>query len=144
MKEHHIQTSIRAPFYELKSPDDDKLIYVLHGYGQLAQFFIQKFTPLQKLGYTIVAPEGLHRFYLEGTSGRVGASWMTKVNRELDILNYIQFLDSLHETYKQKDWKSITVLGFSQGVATAFRWIANGKIEPQEFLLCSNILHRYE
>ena len=92
-------------------------------------------------GYTLVAPEGLHRFYLEGTSGRIGASWMTKENRERDIENYLIYLDTLHQQIaSEKDWDEISVLGFSQGVATAFRWIAEGGISPSKFLICSGLV----
>ena len=35
-----------------------KLIFVLHGYGQLAEFFIRKFHFLEE-DYLIVAPEGM-------------------------------------------------------------------------------------
>lgn len=115
-----------------------KLIYVLHGYGQRAKFFIRKFYELEDKGYTIVAPEGLHRFYLEGTSGRVGASWMTKDHRENDIENYLTFLDRLHtQLSSEQEWQEIAVLGFSQGVATAFRWLATSDIKPTKFLICS-------
>ena len=48
-----------------------RLLVVLHGYGQSAFFFLKKFEFLVAKGYFIVAPEGMHRFYLEGTSGRV-------------------------------------------------------------------------
>ena len=61
-----------------------KLLIALHGYGQLAQYFAKKFIDLPE-DYALLVPEGMHRFYLEGTSGRVGASWMTKEGRELDI-----------------------------------------------------------
>lgn len=141
MKEKQILTEVSSPYFELENDKSDKLIYVLHGYGQLAKFFIQKFKPLQELGFKIVAPEGLHRFYLEGTNGRVGASWMTKENRELDIHNYISMLNNLHtKLKKEKEWKAIHVLGFSQGVATAFRWIADEKIKPSHFLMCSGMI----
>lgn len=131
----------KASVYRLDAESSDKLVYVLHGYGQLAKYFIQKFKPLVERGFTVIAPEGLHRFYLQGTSGRVGASWMTKENRELDIENYLTYLNTLHkEIAKEKDWNSIIVLGFSQGVATAFRWIADGKIIPNQFLLCSGMI----
>ena len=127
--------------YRLDAENSDKLIYVLHGYGQLAKYFIQKFKVLVEQGYTVIAPEGLHRFYLQGTNGRVGASWMTKENRELDIENYLTYLNTLHqEIAKEKDWKKVNVLGFSQGVATAFRWIADGQIKPNQFLLCSGMI----
>lgn len=117
-----------------------KLFYVLHGYGQLAKFFIRKFKGLSD-DYTIIAPEGLHRFYLEGTSGRVGASWMTKENREQDIENYIEYLNAIHELLtKEQEWEEINILGFSQGVATAFRWLAQGSIKPRKFMICSGLV----
>lgn len=131
----------KASVYRMDAEKSDKLIYVLHGYGQLAKFFIQKFKPLVEKGYTIIAPEGLHRFYLQGTSGRVGASWMTKENRELDIENYLTYLNALHmQIAQEKEWKEVIVLGFSQGVATAFRWIADGQVKPSQFLLCSGMI----
>ena len=49
-------------------------LFVLHGYGQLPEYFIRKFRPLSQAGWHVVAPEGAHRFYLQGTEGRVGAS----------------------------------------------------------------------
>ena len=54
------------------------VLYVLHGYGQLPAFFIRKFQAQVNAGWRVVAPEGAHRFYLKGTDGRVGASWMTR------------------------------------------------------------------
>ena len=117
-----------------------KLLYVLHGYGQLAKFFIRKFKQLGE-EYTIIAPEGQHYFYLEGTSDRVGASWMTKENREQDIENYINYLDAIRaEISQEQEWKEVNILGFSQGVATAFRWIAEGEISPSKFLICSGLV----
>jgi len=128
----------QATYY--REGNGSKLLYVLHGYGQLAKFFIRKF---KKLGeeYTIIAPEGQHYFYLEGTSGRVGASWMTKENRAQDIKNHIAYLDAIHaELSKEYDWEEISILGFSQGVATAFRWLAESDIKPSKFLICSGIV----
>jgi len=98
------------------------VLYVLHGYGQLVKFFIQKFKSLEK-DILIVAPEGMHRFYLRGTSGRVGASWMTKEAREIDIqdnLNYLNRIDSIISSEYPIEKKHL--LGFSQGGATALRW----------------------
>ena len=135
----HISFEQRGSYH--RSGDGPKLLYVLHGYGQLAKFFIRKFKAAEGLNYTIVAPEGLHRFYLQGTSGRVGASWMTKENREHDIQNYLNYLDALHaQLTAERDWAEIVVLGFSQGVATAFRWLAESDIKPSKFLICSGLV----
>ena len=124
----------------LREGNGNKLLYVLHGYGQLSKLFIRKFKRLVDHGYTVVDTEGLHRFYLEGTSERIGASWMTKENREQDIVNYIAYLDAIHAEFTgQKEWDEIVVLGFSQGVATAFRWLAESNIKPSKFMICSGL-----
>ena len=97
------------------------LLYVLHGYGQLAKYFIQKFSHLENI--IIVAPEGGHRFYLKGTGGRVGASWMTKEARETDISDNINYLNSLDvQLSKEFSIDKKILIGFSQGGATAIRW----------------------
>jgi predicted esterase len=100
------------------------LLIVLHGYGQLGAYFIRKFKQLSN-EYYIVAPEGMHHFYLKGSSGRVGASWMTKEAREIDIEDNNKYLDAVLESLKsKKTFEKIMLLGFSQGGATAARWSA--------------------
>lgn len=103
----------------------NKVLYVLHGYGQLAKFFIRKFEVLSQK-YHIVAPEGMHRFYLQGSSGRVGASWMTKEARESDIEDNLEWLNTLDDKIAQElQIEERHLLGFSQGGATAARWFAD-------------------
>ncbi len=121
--EQKIQVSKTARYYTHGNIADAKyILYILHGYGQLAEFFIRKFHSLPKDVY-IIAPEGLHRFYLKGSSGRVGASWMTKEAREDDIQDNLNWLSELDITISNqiKPIKKF-VLGFSQGGATAARW----------------------
>jgi len=103
-----------------------KLLVVLHGYGQSAFFFLKKFEFLVAKGYFIVAPEGMNRFYLEGTSGRVGASWMTREARLDDIQDNFKYLEAIVGKFTaQNTFSSIDLLGFSQGAATATRWFEN-------------------
>ncbi len=112
-----------------ESPQAKTVLYVLHGYGQLVEFFIQKFKEINK-NILIVAPEGMHRFYLRGTSGRVGASWMTKEAREIDIqdnLNYLNRIDAIIS--EQYPVQNRHLLGFSQGGATALRWKMDHKVQ---------------
>ena len=97
-------------------------LIVLHGYGQLPEYFIRKFRPLAEAGWHVIAPEGAHRFYLQGTEGRVGASWMTKEARLDDIADQIVFLDALLGQLEEGMASGPRfLLGFSQGVATALR-----------------------
>jgi len=107
-------------------------LYVLHGYGQLPAFFIRKFQAQINDGWRVVAPEGAHRFYLKGTDGRVGASWMTREARLDDIADQIQFLDTLRAKLDAESGAEFqdgprVLLGFSQGASTALRWAALGQ-----------------
>lgn len=118
----------------------ETLIYVLHGYGQLTEFFLKKLEDVLPETVTFVAPEGMHRFYLEGTSGRVGASWMTREMRETDIVENTRSLDQLHtQLTQQLQPDKVLVIGFSQGGATASRWIANGHIVPDGFVSWASV-----
>jgi predicted esterase len=121
MTESHIDVVQKRRFYQNDITDKKEILIALHGYGQLGQFFFRKFSAIEKkIG--IVIPEGPHRFYLEGSSGRVGASWMTKEWRETDIAENTQYLLSLIKAIRKVNQNApITLLGFSQGGATAAR-----------------------
>ncbi|MDX1447070.1 alpha/beta hydrolase [Lishizhenia sp.] len=115
------------------------LIFILHGYGQLSKFFIRKFQTLVDEDTAIIAPEGMHRFYLKGSSGRVGASWMTKEAREDDIADNLIFLDDVYNNVKASHNQKLTLLGFSQGGATAARWHQMGQVKFNNFVLWASV-----
>ena len=133
MNEHRLVTKRRARYYTIgggAEPLDDAWI-VLHGLGQLASVFIAYFQSIATPGRLIVAPEALNRYYVApGASGRtadakVGTTWMTRMDRENEIADYVDFLDAVYrETVPSSS--RVTVLGFSQGVAAAARWVALG------------------
>ena len=114
-----------------------KLLIVLHGYGQLAEHFIRKFQQLPE-DYYIVAPEAMHHFYLNGSSGRVGASWMTKEDRINNITDNNEYLNNLVDFLQtEKQFSELLVVGFSQGGATAARWNVQRKDIDQLILWAS-------
>lgn len=116
-----------------------KLLIVLHGYGQLVEYFVRKFDGLDEDVF-IVAPEGMHRFYLKGSSGRVGASWMTKEAREADIRDNIHWLNELNELIqKEQSFEKTILLGFSQGGATAARWYENSTIPFDHLIMWASV-----
>lgn len=119
--------------------NSNKVLLVLHGYGQLIQYFIPKFEGIST-EWNIVAPEGTHRFYLNGTSGRVGASWMTREWRLQDILENNQLLDLVSESILNEIPNAeIHVLGFSQGGATAARWVQFTNIKVYSLTLWASV-----
>ncbi len=106
---------------------------VFHGYGQLAEFFLRKFLSYDSPDRLIIAPEGTNYSYLNGFQGRVGANWMTRHERDVAIENNHRFLDQLMESILSEfeEVPVIHVLGFSQGAATATRWVSrwSGKVK---------------
>ncbi len=124
---HSIKVERTAHYYTLGTPGlkIKHLWIVCHGYGQLASRIIQKFSNLDDGETLIIAPEGLSRFYWQGVTGAVAASWMTKMDRLEEIEDYTQFIKNLYTKYTSQlsEDVKITLLGFSQGCATQCRWI---------------------
>lgn len=140
MQEHHLSVQRTARFYTLGSlnPDTRQVWFVLHGYGQLVEFFIKKFEVLNDGQTFVVAPEGLSRFYLNGVSGRVGASWMTREERASEISDYVAYLNQLYDTVLEGQDLSkiqINILGFSQGNATVLRWLNSDHIRYDRLVI---------
>lgn len=160
--EHHIRVPRTARYRVLGDPGAaEELWFVLHGYRQLAERFIRRFRSLPGVesgARSVVAPEGLSRFYIEDEAGggehgpdsRVGATWMTRADREHEIRDYVEYLDRLAVAVLDPegrgpeaaeaeaidgDGRRLIVLGFSQGAATASRWVTYGRIRPTELIL---------
>lgn len=124
---HTILINKTAHYYTIGTPGKhvEYCWIACHGYGQLAQYFIRKFDVIANEETLIIAPEGLSRFYTEGFSGKVGASWMTKEDRLLEIEDYTNYLSTLYHHFipQLADNVKIILFGFSQGCATQLRWI---------------------
>lgn len=126
-------------FIKRNGSDSVKIVlFVIHGYAQLASEFIEDFNFVNDKSILIVAPEGLSKFYFRN---KIGASWMTKEGRLSEIRDYVFFLEKVFEdvnkSYDLADAK-IFLLGYSQGVHTAVRWFINSKNHFDKLILCSS------
>jgi len=148
MPQHNLSFDFKARYFTIGelTHETRQIWIVLHGYAQLAEYFVRKFDALQEQKVYVIAPEGLSRFYLENvqpsgrSSDRVGATWMTKENRLADIENYLTYLNNLYEKeVGSRNQIPVTILGFSQGAATASRWVTDGKISFSRLILWSGI-----
>jgi predicted esterase len=140
MQKHQITLQKTAHYVTLGELNEQtkNVWFVIHGYGQLAEYFIKKFKVLDDGKTVIIAPEALSKFYLKEFSGRVGATWMTKYERDSEIADYVNYLNQLYETVLQgKDVNKlkINILGFSQGTATVARWCMNESIKYDRLIL---------
>jgi predicted esterase len=146
IEESHIEVRRTARYYTLgggvHSPRE--VWFAIHGYGQLAIHFARHFEPLDDGARLVVVPEALSRFYFGDPRGRhgpdamVGATWMTREDREREIDDHVQYLDTLFTYIRGQRGRArapVTVLGFSQGVATVGRWLARGSARADRIVL---------
>ncbi len=137
MTEHHLTVSRTARYYTIGelSHKTTHIWFCLHGFGQLAAYFSKKFTDLDDGKTLVVVPEGLSRLYLHGKYERVGASWMTREDKEHEIDDYISYLNTLYDSVlngRNATNFHITLLGFSQGAATVCRWLNASEVRPDQ------------
>ena len=127
MKAHTITVPRTAHYYSHGTPGEHVRYFWIatHGYGQMAKNFIHKFDGLDTSEHFVIAPDALSRFYWEGFTGQVASSWMTKEDRLDEIADYAQYLTMVYERYVPQLPKDVKIIlfGFSQGVATQYRWM---------------------
>ena len=76
--------------------------------------------------------------YLNNEYKRIGASWLTREDRDHEITDFIGYLNALYDSVPADlDLNKIhvTVLGFSQGAATACRWVNAGHVRVDRLIL---------
>ena len=140
MDEHRLSVPRSARYFTIGADPRTarEIWFVLHGYGQLAGRFLRHFVSLGDEQRAVVAPEGLSRFYLESDArDKVGASWMTREDRLTEIDDYVHYLDVVFAevTRERRPAGGIHVLGFSQGTATASRWLVHGSASAERLIL---------
>ncbi len=141
--EHKIDVRRSARYYTVgtKTPQTRKLWLVIHGYGQLAGLFVQKFDFLADATTFVVAPEAMNRFYLSDDWTRVGASWLTKEHRLEEIEDNFEYLEAVLEKVGAEGLE-ITALGFSQGVSTLWRWLKRTRFNVRNVILWAGSIPR--
>jgi predicted esterase len=145
MNQGTILTQKTARYFTLgELSDETKEVWiVLHGYAQLASEFLENFRFLESPSRFIIAPEGLNRFYAKGFGGKPAATWMTSEAREDEIADYLLYLDTLYtELNLYATARNFFLLGFSQGVATATRWLHHTSHPIDQLIVCSGEIAR--
>lgn len=148
MEEKKVTFRFDARYYKSGTIDNTtrQVWIAFHGYGQLAQYFIRKFEKLSEQNICVIAPEGLSRFYLSELTdqgrkdNKVGATWMTRENRLMDIENYLAYLNTVFDAELTSFPNvPVTLLGFSQGCATVCRWASQGKVKFNKLILWAGL-----
>ncbi len=110
---------------------------VFHGIGYLSKYFLKYFKGLNTEENYIIAPQAASKYYLNGKYTHVGASWFTKDNTQQEVENAMNYLDEVFNAEDLESATNLIILGYSQGVSVATRWVARKGISPNQLILCS-------
>lgn len=140
---HRLAVTRTARWYRLGDlgAETREVWVACHGYGHLAGRFASAFTPIVTGARAIVAPEALHHYYLDPpgrptAERRVGATWMTREDRDQDIRDYVEYLERLaDEIARSAPRARLTAFGFSQGAATVSRWVVASERDFDRLIL---------
>ena len=149
---HHIRVQRTARYYTLGGKPGvaaRRFWFVLHGYGQLAGDFVRFFGDLATDDSMVVAPEAMNRYYTvnpdvaPARDRPVGATWMTREDRESEVADYVEYLDTVADEVTggaTAPGVQLDVIGFSQGAATAARWVAHGRVPATRLILWGGLV----
>jgi len=103
-------------------------LVTFHGYAQSADDALAEIAKIPGAGnWDVAAVQALNRFYSRGDE-KVIANWMTRQDRELAIADNITYADRvIDEIVPAAGRGRIVFVGFSQGVAMAYRAARMGR-----------------
>ena len=109
--------------------------FVCHGIGYLSRYFLKYFDELDSDENYIIAPQAQSKYYLGSAYKHVGSSWLTKENTAVEIENVMHYFDAVLEAEKVPKTVNFIVLGYSQGVSVAARYVAKRKLKCNRLVL---------
>ena len=110
---------------------------VCHGLGYLSRYFIGYFKHLNADENYIIAPQAPSKYYQGTDFKHVGASWLTKENTAKETHNVVNYIDAVYKNEAVPKKCNLIVMGYSQGVSVAMRWVALKKINCGKLLIHS-------
>ncbi|GGG45213.1 alpha/beta hydrolase [Bizionia arctica] len=111
--------------------------FVCHGMGFLSRYFLRYFTGLNADENYLIAPQAQSKYYLPQNLKHVGASWLTKENTLKETENIMRYFDAVFEAEQLPKDTNLIVLGYSQGVSVAMRYVAKRKLACSQLVLHS-------
>lgn len=108
-----------------------------HGLGYLSRYFIAYFNHLDAEENYIIAPQAPSKYYQGSDFKHVGASWLTKENTAKETNNIVNYMDAVYTNENIPAECNLIVMGYSQGVSVAMRWVAKQQINADALLIHS-------
>ncbi len=111
--------------------------FVCHGMGYLSRYFLKYFDGLNTDENYIIAPQAQAKYYVPPKFRHVGASWLTKENTVSETENVMRYFDAIFGVESIPKGTNLIILGYSQGVSVALRFIAKRRIHCDQIVLMS-------
>ncbi|OUS00823.1 esterase [Flavobacteriales bacterium 33_180_T64] len=111
--------------------------FVCHGMGYLSRYFLKYFKGLDPEENYIIAPQAQNKYYSTPKFKHIGASWLTRENTLVETKNVMTYFDAIFEREQIGADKNLIVLGYSQGVSVAMRYIAKRQLQCSQLILHS-------
>ena len=111
--------------------------FACHGMGYLSRYFLKYFKDLNPEENYIIAPQAQAKYYIPPKFKHVGASWLTKENTPKETENIMQYFDAVLEAENIPKNCNLIVLGYSQGVSVAMRYIVKRRLQCSKLVLMS-------
>lgn len=108
---------------------------VFHGIGYLSRYFLNYFKELPEEENYIIAPQAPSKYYLNNEYRHVGASWLTKETTQADAENVMAYVDAVFSQENIPAHLHLIILGYSQGVSIATRWVAKSQLKCDHLVL---------
>jgi predicted esterase len=140
MPEHKISYTTQKTYSTLNEINEktEYIWFVCHGIGYLSRYFIKYFSELNAMKHYIIAPQAPSKYYQDKNYKHIGASWLTREETKMETQNNINYFDEIFQKEIQLHQdKKLIILGYSQGVSVAMRWIANSKVKCDKLLIHS-------
>lgn len=111
--------------------------FVCHGMGYLSRYFINYFKELNPEENYIISPQAQSKYYIAPKFKHVGGSWLTKENTIKETENVMQYFDAVLKAEQLPKDINFIVLGYSQGVSVAMRYVVKRQLNCNQLVLMS-------
>jgi predicted esterase len=112
----NVETKVHGRFL-LEERGQERLLVAFHGYAETAETSLAEVERIPGTDrWSVAAVQALHPFYAKQ---KVGASWMTGLDRELAIADNVNYIRTILSDLRLP--QTLVFLGFSQGASMAAR-----------------------
>ena len=110
--------------------------FVCHGMGYMSRYFLKYFKGLNPEEHYIIAPQAPSKYYIQPKM-HVGANWLTRNDTESGMDNILNYFDAVLDAEQIPEAINLIVLGYSQGVSVAMRYLAKRHMQCAQLVLHS-------